>query len=553
MYGKQQELTQQFRTTGPVHKSFPGMYQWLGANLLLACIYVVTAKLGLMYATAHANVTYIWPPSGISLATMLIFGLRAWPGILLGALITNMLTEVSVVTATGIALGNTLEAVVALLIINHFNQKPVPLVQTRYVFILLLAATAGCVVAASGGMSSLYLGGFAVIDNLPRIWLTWWLGDMAGILIITPFLLAWWFRELHRHPGLYVEVVFYIAMLLAMLSMIFINHDLVEAVKQPLAFVLFPFLMWAAYRYGVLVATTCTFLVSVFSAIATASGHGPFAQASLNESLLLLQTFMAVTVVTTLTLAVAIHERRNFEMRLQKSRKMAEEATLAKSKFLSRMSHELRTPLNAVLGFGQLLEAEKDTLSEPQQDYVEHILDGGRHVLALVNDVLDLSKIEANQFKLTIEPVELHGCVQNAIETIRPLADERGITLGYDSTKCENVLVLADTVRLKQVLLNLLSNAIKYNSREGKVSVYCEGSRDKIRLFIVDTGIGIHREDLQELFEPFSRLYLNKTVEGTGIGLNISHHLVTMMGGEIGVDSQPGAGSSFWFTLPRTQ
>jgi signal transduction histidine kinase len=447
--------------------------------------------------------------------------------------------------------GNSLEAVIAFLIIRYLNQTAVPLVQTRYVFIFVLGAVTGCLLAATVGMLSLYFGGFAGADSMPRIWWTWWLGDMAGILIITPFILAWWYRELHRHAGTRREVILYLAMLLMILAVIFLEHGRDGAAAEPLAFVLFPLLMWAAYRYGITVACTSILLVSVFAAIATASGHGPFIQETLNESLLLLQTFMAVTVISTLVLAVAMHERHNFEQRLREASKRAEEATQAKSRFLSRMSHELRTPLNAVLGFSQLMETEQESLTESQKEYLEHILAGGRHVLTLINDILDLSKIEANQFKLTIEPTNLHDCVVSSIDMIHPQANECNVTIEYDSSQCKNVVVLADGVRLRQVLLNLLSNAIKYNTPGGRVSLHCNTDNDDIRLTIVDTGIGIAEDDMEELFEPFSRLYLDRTIEGTGIGLNITRHLVTMMHGQLGVASQPGKGSSFWFTLPK--
>jgi len=524
-------------------------FRWVAYSLLLAIVYVITANLGLVYATAHANVTYIWPPSGIALAALLIFGRYALPGIILGAFFTNVLTDVSVMVATGIALGNTLEAIVAFYCINLFCQKESFLEQTKYVFVFLFAASFGCVVAATGGMLTLYAGGSVAAENLSTVWVTWWLGDIAGILILTPFLVSLWHRKYHAHNGTCFEITFYMLMLVSLLAVIFLMKISHNGIQHPLAFILFPMLMWAAYRYGVLIATACVMLVSVFAAIATAAELGPFAQPTLGDSLLLLQTFMAVTVITTLALAVAIYERRRFEAELQESRRIAETATQAKNKFISRMSHELRTPLNAVIGFGQLLDVEKESLSEQQKECVDYIIDGGMHTLALVNDVLEFGNIEAGQVSVKLQPTSINECIMSSIDTLKLVADKQDIKISYDHSSCDDVMVVADPVRLKQVLLNLISNAIKYNRSEGNILVYCESEQNMIRVSVRDSGVGIDEDDLNILFEPFSRLYLSKSIEGTGIGLNITRHLVHLMGGNIDVKSQAGVGSTFSFTL----
>ncbi len=246
-----------------------------------------------------------------------------------------------------------------------------------------------------------------------------------------------------------------------------------------------------------------------------------------------------------------ISERKRTEALLINARKDAERANQAKSKFLSRMSHELRTPLNAILGFGQLLESDPDRpLSQMQADNVQEILRAGEHLLALVNEILDLSRIESGHINITLEPLPIADIIQSCIKQISVLAERRDIQirckLPHDS------VVLADPIRLKEVLLNLLSNAVKYNRKGGRVEITCRRIDDaSIEVAITDTGLGIPAEFMPRLFRPFERLEsAYQGVEGTGIGLALAKRLVEAMHGEIGVASRPNEGSRFWFTLP---
>jgi PAS domain S-box-containing protein len=234
---------------------------------------------------------------------------------------------------------------------------------------------------------------------------------------------------------------------------------------------------------------------------------------------------------------------------LEEARDAADTANRAKSEFLSRMSHELRTPLNAVLGFAQLLLM--DELEDSQREYVEQIQRGGRHLLDLIDEVLDISRIEIGAATVSVEPVRLADVVADAISLLGPLASVREIVLRSTLGPDQAGYVLADRQRLKQVLVNFLSNAIKYTPPGSTATIAARpAGSDWLRLSVVDDGPGIPDELLGRLFSPFERIGADQTnVEGTGLGLAHSKALAERMGGRIGVESTVGVGSTFWIEL----
>jgi PAS domain S-box-containing protein len=252
-----------------------------------------------------------------------------------------------------------------------------------------------------------------------------------------------------------------------------------------------------------------------------------------------------------LVLANDITERKRLEED-HLARETAERASQAKSEFLSRMSHELRTPLNAILGFAQLLEM--DELNADQTHSLEQILKSGRYLLDLINEVLDIARIESGDMAISPEPVQLGEALKSAAELIRPLADKRAISMQISVPSSQDVFVTADRQRLKQVLLNLLSNAVKYNREGGQIQVTASLLMDGfLHLAVRDTGEGIPPEKMDRLFLAFERLEMDLTiVEGTGLGLALSKGLVEAMGGRIGARSVVGEGSTFWLDLRLT-
>ncbi|AQS50929.1 hypothetical protein PAEH1_03915 [Paenalcaligenes hominis] len=247
-------------------------------------------------------------------------------------------------------------------------------------------------------------------------------------------------------------------------------------------------------------------------------------------------------------------EQQRIHEELRQAKEIAEQASQAKSDFLSVMSHELRTPLNAVLGFAQLLSNGRSTLTERQQRQVTQITGNGQHLLSLINELLDLAQIEAGHTQVRMEAVPLEHVLNEALEAIQVSTEAQKIRVYVHMDCAPEPYVRADALRLKQILLNLLSNAVKYNKPHGSITLRCTQHKDRLRISIKDTGIGIERRYFKDIFEPFNRLSLKQTqVEGAGVGLALTHKLIQLLRSEIHVESTVGQGSEFWFELPLWQ
>jgi signal transduction histidine kinase/ActR/RegA family two-component response regulator len=295
--------------------------------------------------------------------------------------------------------------------------------------------------------------------------------------------------------------------------------------------------------------------------VALLKGLGTLAQLSLERSRLFEQERDARAAfeeanrelaLTNEELEQEIAERKRVSTELSTAREEAEHANLAKSEFLSRMSHELRTPLNSILGFGQLLELSE--LDEKQSESTRYIMKAGNHLLDLINEILDISRIEAGTMTLSLEPTAAQELVDEALDLLRPLADREKVSFVAELEDGCETFVMADRQRLKQVLLNLVGNAVKYNREGGNVRVVLQRSPNSLLFEVHDTGVGIRSDRMDQLFVAFDRLGAESSrVEGTGLGLSLSKRLIEVMGGRIGAESTENVGSLFWIELPLAE
>jgi diguanylate cyclase (GGDEF)-like protein len=287
----------------------------------LAAVYFAAAKFGLGFAFVNASATAIWAPTGIALAALLVLGYDAWPAILVGAFVANLTTQGSLATSIGIGIGNTLEALIGAYLVNRFANGRLFYARTRDIFVFAaLAAIISTGISASVGVATLTLGGFARLEDFGPIWSTWWLGDAAGDLIVAPMLILWSTSGPVQWQGRWTLEAGALSCVLAGVALV-VFGGLVPAVRSehlPLAFLCTPLLFWAAFRLGRRAVTTCMFLLSWIAIWGTLHGLGEFVRASQNESLLLLQTYLAVQAVTMLAVAGVVWERRQGELQLRR-------------------------------------------------------------------------------------------------------------------------------------------------------------------------------------------------------------------------------------------
>ena len=523
----------------------------------VALAYLLGARLGLQLAFANRNVTAVWPPTGIAVAALLLFGRRVLPGVAVGAFLANFTNGAGVPTALLITVGNTLAPYAASLLLSAPMRLSNDLERVRDVISLVVVGGLACMtISATLGTAALLATGAARASDTGSVWFTWWLGDAMGVVLFAPFLLlVAHVLPVRRLPRRRVTEAGVLIVILAGISVAAFSSSF------PLAFLVFPPVLWAAVRFSRLGAATAVVVASATAIAITVHGGGPYASSlSVTASLVALQSFNGCVAVAALVLAVITDQAAaaraeletltaDLEHRVEERTAQLRAADEAKSAYVSRISHELRTPLTVIIGYTDLLEAGET--DESRRDMITGVARASEHLLGLVDDVLDMSRIESGKEELRMEPVALGAVIGESLSLIVMQAREKGLSIHADGALASSSHVWADRSRLRQVVLNLLSNAVKYSPDAGRLDVTVKRARGaRTRVAVTNSGAGIPLELVPRLFEPFERLGAENTgIAGTGLGLAVSRRIIECMGGTIGLDTEFPHGASFWFEL----
>lgn len=514
----------------------------------LTAVYYLAGRAGLhFFGLLHPSASAIWVPTGIAIASLLVFGNRIWPAIFIGALLVNWTTEGDLLTSLGVATGNTLEGLLAAYLAGHFAGGSAAFARAADIFRFAgIAVVAGATVSATIGVGSLTLGGYAPAADFGGIWFTWWLGNAAGGIIVTPLLVLWYGdRQWSWRASRVIESVLLLASLILVSGMTFFHPGFAS---YPLSFLCLAPLVWAAFRFGQREVATAVALLALIATWATATGHGPFVMPTANESLLVLQGFITFMAITTLSMAALTSERAALLARERTARTEAEAAGRAKDEFLAILSHELRNPLSAISAAGAVLDGTDDTTGEARR-WREIIYRQTGQLTRLIDDMLDIAKVTVEKMPLERKPMDLAEAVERCL---RAHASERA-SLRIE-VQCEPAWIYADPNRIAQVIDNLLDNAVKYTPATGSMRVSVTSEAEFAILRVEDSGVGITPHFLPHVFDPFlqGEQRLDRPMGGLGIGLTLVRRLTELHGGTVEAFSAgTGRGSAFVVRLPR--
>ena len=525
----------------------------LPAISVLTLIYLIAGKLSLHLAFVHKSASPVWPPAGIALAALLVLGFRVWPAIFVGAFLVNLTTVGNIFTSFGIASGNTLEAICGAWLVNRFAGGPRVFDRPQGVFTFALAALISSAVAPTAGVSSLAVGEFAQWSNYWPIWLTWWLGDASGDLVVAPLLVLWSVsatqRKWNRKQAVEVSVLLLLLVLLA--ETVFGGWFPISARNYPISFICGPIVIWTAFRFTPRETATGIFVLSAIAIWGTLHGFGPFILQTENQSLLMLQSWTAALTITAMAIAAAIAERNRAQAAIEQQKETVEAANRTKDNFLAMLSHELRTPLTPVMAALDTLESDGLRSSESKTS-LSMIRRNVELESQLIDDLLDLTRITKDKLQLRFGTLDAHEVINNVVEICRPEAQSRNLKLNLNLRGGAHH-VSGDAAKFQQIVWNLLKNAIKFTADDGEITISSSNPEPQLLAIAVhDTGIGIQPEIMNRIFDPFEQgeRAFQRRYGGLGLGLAISKSLAQAHGGTLIAQSEGrDRGSTFTLTM----
>jgi signal transduction histidine kinase/ActR/RegA family two-component response regulator len=534
----------------------------------LTAAYAAAGKLCLEFAVSHASTSAVWAPSGIAVGALLAVGIRFWPAILVGAFVVNITTPgmhdvlaVRAAISSGIAAGNTLEAIAGAWLVSHLGAGTRSFERAGDVFRFAgLAASAANAISATIGVSTLVIGGAAEASNYALLWLTWWVGDLGGVLVVAPPIVCFANQPRLRGTPLATSGAAWVFASVAALGiLVFWDPVLPANTHYPIGFIALPALFWAAFRLGARETALANFLLGMLALTGTARDIGPFALGIRHETFLMLAAYLAVMSIMSLAVAASVEERRRADADREKllasaeaAREEAERANRLKDDFIATISHELRTPVHAIQGWAHLLREGK--LDDSGAAEAAEIIERNSALQArIIRDLLDMTRIIAGSFPIERRELALQDVATAAFDGVRLAAsDERLVLRDWEASV--RWRVEAEEVRLEQVFRNLLGNAIKFTEAGGTITFTVRSAGPLVEAEVHDTGKGIPSEFMPFIFEPYRQEdpRTSRQHGGLGLGLAITKRIIDLHQGLIRAESAgPGKGATFTVALTR--
>ena len=514
-------------------------------------VYLITARIGLGLQEVNTFATLIWPPSGIALAAFVLYGFRVWPAVFCAAFLANASVGAPLLVALGIGIGNTLAPALAARLLTWYESyssynPAFPRVGDNVS--IMVAAALMPILTATVGVGSLFLGDIIARNAIESTWITWWLGDMLGVLLFTPFIVKWFNQPLfERTWAQQVELAIVMAAVALTSYLVFWTPEVT------FAYYIFIPLTWAALRTGQRGITLATLIVASMAISGTLAGHGQFAV----DGLLYLQIFLATMSGILLVFASTVEERRRAFETLKKHTHELEAAldtirseNEAKKEFIAILAHELRNPLATILSSVELINMQ-GVAAPSSAPLLTTVDERARAMVRLLDDLLDISRISKKKLTLQKETVSVDQFMDKLGTIVHPLMKRYGHHFSMANPE-QGLYLRADPIRLEQILMNLLANAARHTKTRGSIELISGKDGHMLAIHIRDSGVGIPKGMLKRIFEPFFQVNREQvSSEGIGVGLTLTKDLIEMHGGRIEARSRSnGTGSEFIVLLP---
>lgn len=532
----------------------------------LSAAYFLTGAIGVNLATVGEFVAPVWPPAGIALAFIMLYGYRYWPGIAIGSLLMVLfVTHTPPLITVMSIVGQVLEAVVGVYMIRRFiGEQRLDMTRLRDVVgLIVLGGAVSPAISSTIGIVSHVIAGILAPSDIMVTWTTWWLGDAIGILVFAPLFIVWNKRRIF---SLRLNEVFLGALtallLIVLTAMIFSGFPRPLSHEDPLKFLLFPPLLWIAMRFGQFGIVNSIFVISVTSILSIAARSTTLDSQNFGMSLLILQIYLGVISASFMILSAIVAERQRAEqeqrrliarsVRLDKRRAYFKRLNEAKDEFISLASHQLRTPsTSAKLNLG-ILQANPESLTAAQLHHIDAAYDANERLLRIIDDLLTAAEVGAGELALQKRDVDMERLLNAVIKDLDSVTKGRKQTVQFVRIPNDyswNV----DEKKFSIAMENLIENASKYSHVGKTIWVEISKSEKNLSIKVKDEGVGIPKKEMYKLFNKFARIQNEFTVKrgGNGLGLYLVKQIIELHGGQITVSSIPGSGTTFTINMNR--